>query len=87
MRDARFLALMRFEAERAGQYYDASEPLARWLPPPGRAVFQVMRRTYRALLDEIIRRDFDVFSSRVRLTRIHKLWLAAQALPVRWGWL
>ena len=87
VRDARFLALMRFEAERAQRYYDTAEPLARRLPAPGRAVFQVMHRTYRALLHEIIRRDFDVLSGRVRLSRLHKLWLAAQALPVRWGWL
>jgi phytoene synthase len=87
VRDERFRALMRFEAERAQSYYDASEPLARRLPAAGRAVFQVMHRTYRALLHEIIRRDFDVLSGRVRLTRLHKIWLAAQALPVRWGWL
>jgi 15-cis-phytoene synthase len=87
VRDERFLELMRFQAARAAHYYDVAEPLMRWLPPPGRAVFQVMRRTYRALLDEIVRRDFDVFHGRVRLSRVHKLWLAAQALPVRWGWL
>jgi phytoene synthase len=87
VRDGRFLALMRFEAARAAHYYQVADPLTRWLPPPGRAVFQVMRRTYRALLDEIVRRDFDIFSGRVRLSPIHKLWLAAQALPVRWGWL
>ena len=45
-----------------------------------------MLRTYRGLLDAIVRRDYDVFSSRVRLSRLHKLWLAARALPVRWGW-
>jgi phytoene synthase len=76
---------MRFEAGRAEAHYAAAEPLVRLLPAPGRAVFQVMHHTYRALLRAIIRRDFDVFSGRVRLTRIHKLWLAAQALPVRWG--
>lgn len=85
--DCRFLELMRFQAARAAHYYDVAESLMRWLPPPGRAVFQVMRRTYRALLDEIVRRDFDVFHGRVRLSRLHKLWLAAQALPIRWGWL
>ena len=54
---------------------------------PGRAVFLVMLRTYRGLLDEIERRDFDVFRERVRLSRLRKLWLAASALPVRWGWI
>lgn len=86
-RGERFVALMRFEAARAAHYYAVAEPLTRWLPAPGRAVFQVMRDTYQALLKEIVRRDFDVFSGRVRLSRIHKLCLAARALPVRWGWL
>ena len=32
------------------------------LRPAGRAVFLVMLRTYRGLLDAIERRDYDVFS-------------------------
>jgi phytoene synthase len=86
-RDGRFRELMAFEAARARSYYDAAAPLAGLLPPPGRAVFLVMLRTYRGLLDAIVRRDYDVFSGRVRLSRLHKLWLAARALPVRWGWI
>ncbi len=85
-RDDCFRALMRFEVERARLYYDASLPLAKLLTPPGRAVFQVMRRTYRGLLDAIERRRYDVFSRRVRLSPWRKLSLVAQALPVRWGW-
>jgi phytoene synthase len=80
-----FRALMAFEAERARGYYDAARPLAGLLPPPGRAVFQVMSRTYRGLLDAIVRRDFDVFSGRVRVSTWRKLWFVAEALPVRWG--
>jgi phytoene/squalene synthetase len=49
-------------------------------------VFLVMLRTYRGLLDAIVRCDFDVFRRRVRLSRAHKVWLAVRALPVRWGW-
>jgi phytoene synthase len=86
VRDDRFRALMRFEAGRARAYYAAAEPLAELLRPAGRAVFLTMLRTYRGLLDEIERRDYDVFSRRVRLSRLHKLWLAARALPLRWGW-
>ncbi|HVS36416.1 MAG TPA: hypothetical protein VMS17_12690, partial [Gemmataceae bacterium] len=56
------------------------------LRPAGRAVFLTMLRTYRGLLDAIVRRDYDVFSGRVRLGRLHKIWLAARALPVCWGW-
>jgi phytoene synthase len=85
--DDRFRALMRFEAQRAYGYYDAAEPLAALLEPPGRAVFLVILRTYRGLLDAIVARDFDVFAARVRVGTWYKLWLAARALPVRWGWL
>jgi phytoene synthase len=84
-RSEAFRALMRFEAERAYAYYHAAGPLAELLPPPGRAVFLVMLRTYRGLLDEIVHRDYDVYAGRVRLGTWHKLWLVAQALPVRWG--
>jgi phytoene synthase len=83
--DEPFRALMRFEAERAYGYYDAALPLLGALGPPGRAVFLVILRTYRALLDAIVRRDFDVLSARVTVSRWHKLWLAVRALPVRWG--
>jgi phytoene synthase len=86
-RDARFRALMDFEAERARRYYAAAAPLVELLRPAGRAVFLVMLRTYRGLLDEIERRDYDVFRERVRLSRLRKLWLAARALPARWGWI
>jgi phytoene synthase len=81
-----FRALMRFEAERARGYYEAAGPLSGLLRPPGRAVFLVMTRTYRALLEAIVRSDYDVFRRRVRVSGWRKLWLAAQALPVRWGW-
>jgi phytoene synthase len=83
--DERFRALMRFQAERARGYYDRALPLSAALSLPGRAVFLVILRTYRALLDAIVARDFDVFTTRVRLPRWRKLWLAARALPVRWG--
>jgi phytoene synthase len=85
-RDDRFRELMRFQAARARGYYDSAAPLAGLLDPSGRAVFLVMLRTYRGLLEAIVRRDFDVFTGRVRLSRLHKLWLAAQVLPLRWGW-
>jgi phytoene synthase len=85
-RNAAFRELMRFQVGRARAYYDASAPLAGLLHPPGRAVFWLMARTYRGLLDAIERRDYDVFSSRVRLTRWSKFCLALRALPLRLGW-
>jgi phytoene synthase len=81
-----FRDLMRFQVGRARQYYRAARPLAELLSPAGRAVFQVMRRTYEGLLDAIERRNYDVFSSRVSLSRLRKLGLLMQAIPVRFGW-
>ena len=86
-RDDCFRSLMRFQIERARHYYDVSQPLTGLLPPAGRAVFLVMTRTYRGLLDAMERRDYDVFSSRVSLSQWRKLGLVVQALPVRLGWI
>jgi phytoene synthase len=84
--DDRFRALMRFQVERARQYYDRARPLSALLPPPGRAVFQVMLRTYHGLLDAIEKRHYDVFRSRVTLSGWRKLGLVMQAVPTRLGW-
>jgi phytoene synthase len=85
--DEAFRELMRFEVARARQYYQAARPLAALLPPAGRAVYQVMQRTYEGLLDAIEERHYDVFSCRVSLSRWRKLGLVVQALPVRLGWM
>ena len=85
-RDDRFRALMRFQVERARHYYDAARPLFALLPPPCRAVFQVLTDTYRGLLDAIEKRDYDVFSRRVTLSGWHKLGLVVRAVPTRLGW-
>jgi phytoene synthase len=84
-RNGAFRQLMQFQVERARSYYGAAEPLPGLLQPAGRAVCLVMTRTYRGLLEEIERRNYDVFSGRVRLSRWYKTWLALRALPVRWG--
>ena len=85
-RDDRFRALMSFEVQRARSYYDSAWPILPLLPSAGRAVFLVMARTYRALLDLIEKRDFDVFTRRISVSPLRKMLLAARALPVRWGW-
>ncbi len=83
---AAYRDLMRFEVERACGYYASAERLTPLLDAPGRAVFQVILRTYRGLLDEIERRGYDVFRGRVRLSPWRKAALVLRALPVRWGW-
>lgn len=84
-RDESFRDLMRFEVARARAYYTAAAPLTSLLAPPGRAVYQVMAKTYRGLLDAIEARDYDVFSSRVRVGKWRKMLYALEALPTRWG--
>jgi phytoene synthase len=86
VQNAAFRDLMRFEIARAHALYDAGLELAPLLAAPGRAVFLMMARTYRQLLGEIEARDYDVFSSRVRVSAWKKLRFALGVLPVRFGW-
>ena len=76
---------MQFQVERARGYYDKARPLSRLLRPAGRAVFQMMTRTYRGLLERIEAADYDVFKERIRLSRWRKLRLAIGVLPIRLG--
>jgi phytoene synthase len=80
-----FRGLMRFEIDRARRYYDAAGPLEPLLQPHCRAVFLMMMRTYRGLLDVIEQRDYDVFTSRVHLSRWSKVGILLRTMPVRWG--
>jgi phytoene synthase len=85
-RNSAFQALMKFQVDRARDYYQQSLPLLSLLPAPGRAVFQVMWQTYHGLLNVIEQRGYDVFGSRASLSRWRKWSLVVQALPVRMGW-
>jgi phytoene synthase len=84
VRDEAFRALMRFQIERARACYAAAWPIMPLLAPPGRAVFLVMAKTYRGLLDAIEARQYDVFSARVRVASWKKMLFALEAVPVRW---
>ena len=83
--DAGFRDLMRFEIARARGLYDRGDKLAPLLRPPGRAVFLMMSRTYRRLLDVMEARDYDVFRERVRVSSWTKLRYALGVLPVRFS--
>lgn len=75
-----FRLLMAFEVERAKAYYQRALKLKDYLPPPGRRVLRIMQEIYGGLLSEIERRDFDVFSRRVRLPGWKKCWITARAM-------
>ena len=87
VRDTAFHDLMRFEVARAHAHYDRGWRLTPRLSASGQAVFLMMARTYRGLLCEIEKRDYDVFRSRVRVPSWKKLLFALAALPARFGWM
>lgn len=62
---ARLRELLRFEGERAYALYREAQPLVGLISPVGRPVFRSIVGVYRALLDEIARRDYDVMTQRV----------------------
>ncbi|MDZ7892624.1 MAG: presqualene diphosphate synthase HpnD [Rhodoferax sp.] len=72
----RFVALMRFQAQRAQGLYDEALAL---LPAADRRAQKpglMMASIYRALLTEIERDNFQVLHQRVSLTPLRKFWLA-----------
>jgi phytoene synthase len=72
----RFVALMRFQAQRAHALYDEALAL---LPDADRRAQKpglMMASIYRTLLREIERDDFKVLHQRISLTPLRKLWLA-----------
>ena len=72
----RFVALMRFQAQRAHQLYDQALDL---LPAADRRAQKpglMMASIYRTLLREIEHEQFQVLNQRIALTPLRKFWLA-----------
>jgi phytoene synthase len=72
----RFVALMKFQAQRAHAFYDEALAL---LPAEDRRAQKpglMMASIYRTLLREIESEDFQVLHQRTSLTPVRKLWLA-----------
>jgi phytoene synthase len=75
-----FKAMMRFQIERAREFYRAAEPGIAALPNDGsRFCARLMSTVYGAILTEIERADYEVFRGRVRVSFARKLWLALGA--------
>ena len=73
-------ALFEFEGGRAYGYYADAAPLIRLVAPVGRPVLRAIVGIYRALLDEIARRDYDVLASRVSLSSWRKAAITLRSL-------
>jgi phytoene synthase len=68
-----FRELMKFEADRAREYYRQAEPLVGLVHRDSRATLAVMMGIYGGILEKIVARDYDVFAERVRLSAGEKM--------------
>ena len=81
----RVRALLEYQGGRAFEYYRRAEPLVERVDPVGRPVLRAIVGIYRALLEEIVRRDYDVLTARVHLPAWRKLTITARSLASRLG--
>ena len=75
-----FRRMMGFQVERARGFYDEALPLLPLVQPSSRACLATMIGIYRACLEEIPRRQYDVYSQRIGLSPWKKLSITARAL-------
>lgn len=78
--DSRFRNLMRYEVNRARNYYHRSKPLIHLVDVTSRPGLAAMIGIYSTLLERIESRNYDVFSSRVKLSTKEKLGIAARSM-------
>jgi phytoene synthase len=74
-----FVDLMRFQTQRARDYFDSGFQLLPYLSPRSRACPAVLGRLYSKLLDRIESVNYDVLNHRVSLSTTEKLRVTAQA--------
>jgi 15-cis-phytoene synthase len=79
-RSEKVLNLLRFEAARARQYYNDSQPLLDLIHPRSRPSLWALISIYSSLLDRIVGVNYDVFTRRVRLSPLEKSWIVVRAL-------
>jgi phytoene synthase len=79
-RTPQFLDLMRFEADRARDYYNQSLPLLELIHPRSKSSLWALISIYSTLLERIVATNYDVFSRRVRLSLFEKSWIVVRAL-------
>ncbi len=77
--------LLAFEGRRAYDYYDQARPLAGLVAPVGRPVLGTIVGIYRALLDEIAGRGYEVLAGRVALPSRRKAGIALRSLAARFA--
>jgi len=80
-----FKKLMEHEWQRAQEYYERSAPLASLLTRQAQPCLLTMRAIYYALHQQIRKQHFDVFHSRMKISKLKKVILALRARLFRRG--
>jgi squalene synthase HpnC/squalene synthase HpnD len=85
-------ALLAFQTQRAFNHYQQARPLELMVAPVGRPVLVTIVGIYRALLDEIVNRNYNVMDGRVSVPQWRKTAIALRALTDRFapsgpGWI
>jgi phytoene synthase len=80
-----FRALMRFQVERAREYYDRAAPLVEMIDADSRPCLRAMRAIYGGILDGIVAQNYNVYRRRARVPGWKKLSIAVGAWwQARW---
>jgi 15-cis-phytoene synthase len=84
--DENFKTMMRFQVERAREYYAKGEKGIAFLEKDSRFTVLLAARIYAKILDEIEKQNYDIFAKRAHTTRsqkilsIPKIWLNAKKI-------
>lgn len=70
-----FQNLMKFQVERARDYFERSLPLLPYLEEDARVCPKILQKLYQEVLRKIENKQYNVFEKRVRLSSIEKVWL------------
>lgn len=81
--DERFRRLMIFETARAREYYASARNLLPMVDAISRPALWAMMEIYSRILEKIVRRRYDVFRKRARLSGAEKTAVALKALSMR----
>ena len=78
-------ALIRFEAERAAEWFDHGMHLVSLLDVRSASCVQAMTGIYRRILDRILEDPMQVMRGRISLSPLEKTWVAARGLVAAGG--
>jgi phytoene synthase len=78
-------ALVRFEAERAAEWFDRGMRLVELLDVRSASCVQAMTGIYRRILDRILEDPMQVMAGRISLSPLEKTWVAARSLVAAGG--